>query len=294
MTELIPILDPDADDPVGLPHFEDFHAPLSEGEARAITDTICNAMDVVWMLIARAHAGRAWEALGYDTWSDYVGAEFNMSRSRSYQLLDQARVVGAIEAAVPEGTVVSITEAAARDLKGVLEEVVPEIRERTAGLDPDEASDLLAEIVEEQRERLREEREADIIDGDVLDEGEGYGGTGNYSGNGGNGPGGGNYFEDEAEPIYDDLDSLDVTAIRQTVNATHDLYAAVPALASLPADLTDVINLIPRERYAQIDDNLEKAQVNLTKFAKMWNEHRAAENEADGDFDLEFDSDLDD
>lgn len=263
MTDLLPIDAAALEAPVAIPDFGDFHSPLNEDEARSITDTIRNAVDVVWMLIARAHAGHAWEALGYETWGDYVREEFNMSRSRSYQLLDQARVVAEIESAVPEGTVVSITEAAARDLKGVLEEVVPEIRERTAGLDPEDASDVLAEIVEEQRERLRERQDA-REDEDFED---GYlGGPGNGSGN---------YpRDDESEPLYDDLDEVDVVAIRQAVNAAHDLYSSLNALAGLPEDLEDVVNIIPRERYSQIDDNLAQAQENLGRFADLWASRR--------------------
>lgn len=261
MTDILPI-EVDAELPVVMPDFGDFNSPLSEDEARSITDTIRNAVDVVWMLIARAHAGGAWSALGYETWADYVQSEFNMSRSRSYQLLDQARVVAEIEAALPEGTTVSITEAAARDLKGVLEEVVPEIRERTAGLDPEEASDVLAEIVEEQRERIRE-RQNEQTEEDYED---GYVGSGN-GGGAYNGP-------DDSEPLYDDLDGVDVVAIRQAVNAAHDLYSSLSALAGLPDDLDDVVNIIPRERYPQIDENLAGAQENLRRFADLWEAHR--------------------
>ena len=264
VTDLLPV-EADMNLPLELPDFGDFHSPLNQDQARSITDTIRNAVDVVWMLIARAHAGRAWSALGYESWADYVKEEFNMSRSRSYQLLDQARVVAEIEGAVPEGTVISITEAAARDLKGVLEEVVPEIRERTAGLDPEDASDVLAEIVEEQRERLREQQEA--ADDDDYEDG--------YLGGSGNGRG---YSDrDEPEPLYDDVDGVDVVAIRQAVNAAHDLYSSLSALAGLPDDLEDVVNIIPRERYPQIDENLAEAQENLERFANLWHDLRNAE-----------------
>jgi hypothetical protein len=37
--------------------------------------------------------------LGYPTWQEYVQKEFNLSRSRSYQLLDRARVQQALSAA---------------------------------------------------------------------------------------------------------------------------------------------------------------------------------------------------
>ena len=46
-----------------------------------------------------AHDRRAWQALGYPTWEQYVKKEFNLSRSRSYQLLDRAKVTHALFAA---------------------------------------------------------------------------------------------------------------------------------------------------------------------------------------------------
>lgn len=267
----------------------DLHTPLTSDEARALTDTIRNAVDVVWMLIARAHAGKAWTALGYDTWADYVKSEFDMSRSRSYQLLDQARVVREIEAALPEGTEVKITEAAARDLKGVLEDVVPEIRERTEGLSPEDASDVLAEIVEEQRERLREERDAAYADAedDFLDDfndfPRGPGGYGDGSGQYGGGRGG-DPDEERPAPLYNDIDEVDVVAIRRNVNAAHDLYSSLSALAGLPESLEEVVQIIPRERYDQINGNLTKARENLERFADLWAEHTDGEFDEDDDY----------
>lgn len=261
--------------------------PLTSDEARALTDTIRNAVDVLWVLIVKAHSGKAWAALGYDTWADYVQQEFNMSRSRSYQLLDQARVVQEIEAALPEGTKVSISEAAARDLKGVLEEVVPEIKERTEGLDPDEASDILDEIVAEKRERLKEEKDAALADAELDDEYFGAEFDDDYSG-GGRGPGsGGGAFvdddmyddDDDDKPSYGEIDDVDVVAIRKAVNAAHDLYSSLSALAGLPSNLEEVVDIIPRERYAQIESNLERAQDNLAKFAGLWAARNEDENE---------------
>lgn len=260
----------------------DFNEPLSEENARALTDTIRSAADVLWVLIARAHAGKAWLALGYATWADYVETEFDMSRSRSYQLLDQGRVVREIESAVPNGTKVMLSEAAARDLKGVLDEVLPEIVARTAGLDAEEASDVISEILEEKRERLREERDAAYADADLDDEyfddfdGEG-GFTGENGGGGRRGGGGGGGVvdnDDRPAPVYDDINDVDVVAIRRSVNAAHDLYSSLSALAGLPADLEEVVDIIPRERYSQIDGNLEKAVENLAKFAALWEDRK--------------------
>jgi hypothetical protein len=268
----------------------DFNEPLSEENARALTDTIRSAADVLWVLIARAHAGKAWLALGYDTWADYVETEFDMSRSRSYQLLDQGRVVREIESAVPGGTKVMLSEAAARDLKGVLDEVLPEIVARTAGMDADEASDVISEILEEKRERLREERDAAYADADLddeyfddLDGDGGYSGDGSGGGGGGRrgGGGGGGVVDDDdrPSPVYNDIDDVDVVAIRRSVNAAHDLYSSLSALAGLPSDLEEVVDIIPRERYSQIDGNLEKAVANLAKFAALWEARKDDDDE---------------
>lgn len=257
--------------------------PLTEEQARNLTATIRNAVDVVWSLIARAHAGKAWKALGYDTWADYVAEEFDMSRSRSYQLLNQAHVVNEIEAVVPEGTSIDISEAAARDLKGVLEDVVPQIKEATEGLNPDEASDVLDEIVTQQREKLREEREAfdDGFDDDYAPSGLG---GGSFPG-GGDGFGGnwdGNPADRGGYAPDDDFDEVDVVAIRRAVNAAHDLYSSLSALAGLPQDLSEVLEIIPRERYEQIDTNLDDAENRLAEFGDLWRQHREDTDTVDG------------
>lgn len=244
---------------------------LGVEDARQLTDTIRNAAEMLWMLILRAHQGRAWEALGYDTWEGYVRAEFDMSRSRSYQILDQGRVIQAIEGVMPEGARVELSEAAARDLKGVLEEVLPEIAERAGGLDPSEASLVLDEIVEEQRGLIRDERAAAVEDDDD-DDFEEYGGSGSgeFGGDGGGGFDGPPDVEDD--PIYDDVDGVDTARIRRNVNAAHDVYSALAALASLPDDLGEVARIIPVERRRQIDANLSDAQTNLGRFAEIWSE----------------------
>lgn len=246
--------------------------PLTETQARSLTETIRNAVDVIWALIARAHAGKAWKALGYDTWGEYVEVEFDMSRSRSYQLLNQAHVVNEIEAVVPEGTKIDISEAAARDLKGVLEDVVPQIKEATAGLDPEAASDVLDEIVTQQREKLREERDSDYEDGfeDSYSMG-GFSGDGYPSGGSGEG-----YTRSDRDG-EDGFEEVDVVAIRRAVNAAHDLYSSLSALAGLPQDLTDVLEIIPRERYDQIDANLDEAEEKLAEFAVLWRARRDAD-----------------
>lgn len=55
-------------------------ARLSELEARALTNEIKTKQTEMWVLLGRAYAGRAWEALGYAPgakgWADYCAKEF--------------------------------------------------------------------------------------------------------------------------------------------------------------------------------------------------------------------------
>jgi hypothetical protein len=78
---------------------QDLSSELGADEARALTDEIKGATERLYALLLQAHEGRAWSALGYDSWRDYAMTEFGMSQSRAYQLLDQGRVIQAIEAA---------------------------------------------------------------------------------------------------------------------------------------------------------------------------------------------------
>src|SRR5919106_4677116 len=68
--------------------------------ARELTNRIKTGLEGIFdqiyeveQLLLEAHNRRAWQALGYKTWEEYVKTEFDLSRRRSYQLLDQARVI---------------------------------------------------------------------------------------------------------------------------------------------------------------------------------------------------------
>lgn len=71
----------------------------NEAEARALTDEIKGSVERTWLLLSNAHERKAWAALGYGSWRDYAMAEFGLSQSHAYRLLDAARVVREIEAA---------------------------------------------------------------------------------------------------------------------------------------------------------------------------------------------------
>lgn len=66
---------------------------LSHDEARMLTTEIQRTSIKLWLLVTEAHDRSAHFALGYDSWDDYVRAEFKMSPSRSYQLVDTGHVM---------------------------------------------------------------------------------------------------------------------------------------------------------------------------------------------------------
>lgn len=126
---------------------------LDRNEAQALTDDIRNHAAAAWTLLIRAHNGKAWKALGYASWAEYVGAEFNMSRGRSYQILDQARVIQEIEAAV--STKVDISEREARDLKADLPAVIDQAREAVDALPHDATDDDKRDAVKAAIQEVR-------------------------------------------------------------------------------------------------------------------------------------------
>jgi hypothetical protein len=123
---------------------------LDAGAARELTDRIKASADQLWVLLLEAHERRAWVALGYASWAAYVRAEFHISRSRSYQLLDQGRVIRALQSV---STSVDISEAQARDLKPRLAAVTEAVRSRVAAEASGSVADTVAQVVEDERQR---------------------------------------------------------------------------------------------------------------------------------------------
>lgn len=279
-------------------------AEMSPEEAREITSTIRVAVDATYQLLRRAHDGRAWAALGYSSWAEYVQAEFNMSRSRSYQLLNQAQVVEQITAAAPDGTELpALTEAATRDLKRYLTELTGEISTQTEGLDPEDAADVVRGLVDDFRGRRdnpggyddmddleRQERQTDLDEraGFSSSGGGGGGGAGGYGGDGGYGDGNQNSHFDghvpdlgddidlplsdtEAPVFYEDDNDTDTSAQRRTWLAAYDLFHAITALANMPTDPVTIAGLITEDKRETVTDMLPNAMKYLTEFTDEWN-----------------------
>lgn len=246
---------------------------LNADEAQALTQHIRAATDVLWTLVARAHAGRAWKALGYTSWESYVSAEFNMSRSRSYQLLDHARVVSAIEAAAPVGTVVQLNERSARELKAHLEQVTEVVGESTAGLSPQEAEDTINDVLAEFRANLASHSES--AGPSETPWGQPHDDYYSVTGHGGDA---GTVLDDLSPPVAPgatattpagEQDPAAMEATRRMFQKVFELYSALDSLSSMP-DAPDVAAAIPAERFTQVAQDLPQAVAWLQWFTQEW------------------------
>lgn len=287
----------------------DFTRPLSREEAEELTEHIRSTADVLYVLIARAHAGKAYLALGYSSFEKYVKTEFDISRSRAYQFLNQAHVIEAISAAAPDGTQIKISEAAARDLKNFVDELAPEIKERTEGVDAEDAGAIIEDLVNDYRERAKkpleddendfnvEDLSLDDIDFDIPD----------FDNNGESGGKGGGSDFDNLDG-FDNLDDLpgdvvpggfdeDPLEFRAKVENTYSFYTAIAALDKMPA-VEEVVQAIPDARRSHIDATLPKVLAWLQEFSDKWNatsgEATAEEANTDNDEVENFEAETDD
>jgi hypothetical protein len=127
---------------------------LDTRAAEVLTQRIKTELSNVCLLLAEAHDRQAWAALGYATWEQYVRDEFGYSRSRSYEILDQARVVQALQQAVGSTSIPDISPYAARQIKAYLPEVVDEIRYRVAAVaSSNECAGIVRQVVAGARSR---------------------------------------------------------------------------------------------------------------------------------------------
>src|SRR5579859_716156 len=90
---------------------------LGQEEAEVLTERIRHTSGQVCMLLLEAYERRAATALRYQTWAQYVLKEFGMSRPRSYELLEQARVLRAVAAATGMSGIPDISAYAAGQIK---------------------------------------------------------------------------------------------------------------------------------------------------------------------------------
>lgn len=231
---------------------------LSREEATVLTQTIRTQTNVLYLLIARAHSGKAHLALGYTSFEAYIKAEFNYSKSYAYKLLDQARIIEAIEDVMPEGAQVYVSDATARGLKASMGEFLPELEEKVRDLPTDEAAAVMEDLVQDYRERKEEQQNQ----GDDEDEdGEEFSGGGN-----------GEYSGDYDVEDYEDEDAFggeDSATVRRRYEAVYNLYSALAQFTQMPSN-EDIIKTIPAERQAQVTAYLDTSVTWLTNFREDW------------------------
>ena len=258
---------------------------LTESEARRLTEEIKNHTNALWLLIQRAHKGKAYLALGYGSFEEYARTEFDISRSYAYKLLNQANVIAAIETVIPEGTQITLTAGQAAEIKPVLPEVLASIEERTADLDSSEAGAMIEQIMREQRDRATTAAEDEAEDSYQPDYSGEY--NPNYAGN------------DEDEDDEDDepadaaggQDDAEIAATRDRFSRLYQFYTALKALSSV-TEVEDLIEFIPPVRRGEFSHLLGVTVPLLSTFDTNWRAYIEA-NPVDDDLDDEGDDDED-
>lgn len=71
-------------------------AALTAEAARDLTERLRTALSVSWELVKEAHAGRAWAALGYESWDAYCEAEFDNIRSLRLPREERTEIVASL------------------------------------------------------------------------------------------------------------------------------------------------------------------------------------------------------
>jgi hypothetical protein len=127
---------------------------LNEVEARALTERIRTLGQDVCILLVEAHERRAWVVLGHSTWEHYVRSELSMSRTRSYELLDQGRIILALAAAAGVPRLPTISAYAAEQIKPHLAEVLEIVRASTEGVEPHQVAEVVAGVVARRRAEI--------------------------------------------------------------------------------------------------------------------------------------------
>lgn len=239
---------------------------LSETKARELTNAIKAAAEATYVLLARAHQGKAYKALGYSTWAEYVNKEFEISTQRSYQLLNLSKTIEALEAVAPEGTEVKLTEAQARDIKRELPFITSKIAEETTDLDKDSAADRIDEIVEEARAQKKADDEVIAMKEKKLAEAEedGYRAGLEAGADAILEAGGfdlsGEEKEDEDTGWGSDTPANDGPGISpQLAMDLHNLVNVLAGAAALP-DARDLINAVPDSKWEDIKRQAQAAE----------------------------------
>jgi hypothetical protein len=128
---------------------------ISVADAKDLTIRIRDGLGEFPLLLLEAHEKRAWVPLRHRSWERYVRLEFSLSRSRSYELLDQARVVRALRLAAGTQRIPPISALAAIEIKPLLGEVVEELRRHVSAERQANMSEQIDSVVRDAVARAR-------------------------------------------------------------------------------------------------------------------------------------------
>lgn len=267
------ILAEDAED-AELIELEDLE-DMDVEEAEEITAAIRSTITATYVLLRRAHEGKAYKALGYETWKDYIAGEFDFSIQRSYQLLDLARTVEVIEAVTPEGTDVSLTEAQARDIKRELPKITERVKEETADADPIQASEIVDNIVDDAREQQKadektlEQKEKEQADRELEAERAELEAQADALLE----PDADSNLTDSASGDYVDFDVAgDGSEVSQRdAMALYNFFNFLTTYESLP-EPSEMLKLIPEERAEEVEKSLLSITGWFNNFHTLWEE----------------------
>jgi len=247
-----------------------FSSPeLDEDGAREITDRIRTTSNVLYLLVKRAHAGKAYKALGYNSFEAYVNSEFNFSKVYAYRLLNQANFIEAIEARVPEGTEIRVTEPISRKLKKVLPELLEELEGRVGEIeDPDEAGDIIEDIIRENREKQEANNFLNDEDAEEIGEPERQGTGGTWQGDDDDDDD--VYFDDSEDFDDEDEDALENSNdVRRKFDKIYNLYSGLKHINSV-GDGEELVPFLPRERWDEFTELLNSVHPWLADFKEKF------------------------
>lgn len=268
----------DAVEPVSLELVDD--TQMSEAKARELTNAIKAAAEATYVLLAKAHQGKAYKALGYETWADYVTKEFEISTQRSYQLLNLSKTIQEIEAVAPAGTEVKLTEAQARDIKRELPFITSKVAEETSEMTTDEAAAKIEQIVNEAREQKKLDDEAIAIKEKQLKEAEEEGyragleaGADAILANGGFNEDGSEKEDTGWGESTPETESGEPSLTPEAAMNLHNLVSLLTGLSNLPENPSEVANVVPESKRKDVLNQAENALSwfqNFVSLAKDW------------------------
>jgi hypothetical protein len=207
-------------------------------------------------LLLEAHDRRAFAVLDYSSWEQYVQREFRLSRSRSYELLDQGRIILAVKEAAGLADAPDISAYAATQIKPYLGDVLQAVRSKVEHTAPEHMSAAVSAIIREWRSRIVGMRSTSLSV--VALEGGGAG----------------------SHPPPGLASQGDLAVEQRPGQAEFDgLYDAVERLATM-APAGQIVSVVPGEEAYRLRDVATAARW-LSEFAGFWS-WRQQELEAGG------------